>query len=518
MNFHRFLGFAAFLFLVSPPSSAQTPTGAGPSRPDYFFHENLDGSIIAADQNGTYHFPTFQAYTHSPFFQDHGMNCGSDQLSQFQGASTTADCSNSNTNTAGEYDPGGGQNYNIDVVFHVLRRNNGHGDVSDSLIASQIDVLNADFAGTGISFTHAGTTRSNKNAWYNDSGNYYNSLAWDVTRYLNIYTNQAGGNLGYAYVPSGGGVVGNNFDRVVLYWQAVGVNAPIGSPYDQGRTATHEVGHYLGLYHTFQGGCSTANSPGCYTSGDLICDTNPESSPFYGCGNRTTCSSADPTDNFMDYTEDLCMNVFTPDQFNRMRCTLANFRVDLDGGEPVLPGSASNPSPGDGSSEVSVTTNLSWSAGSNADSHDVYFGTGSNPAYQGNQNGTSFNLGTLAVGTTYTWRIDEVNGVGTTTGTLWTFTTEFGSGSLPSQATRPNPRDGRRRVKTDKNMSWTAGSGASSHDVYFGTTSPPLFAGNQSGTVYDPGQMAGSTLYYWRVDEVNSAGTTTGVIWSFTTR
>ena len=515
----RFLSVAATVLLAAPAAFTQSLDGAGPPITDFFFHENEDGSIFAADSNGTYYFATIQDYIQSPFFQEHGMRCGSDRLPQFESLGTTSDCSSSNTNPASEYNPGGGQSYNVNVVFHILRRNNGLGEVSDALIASQINVLNADFAGSGISFTLAGTTRSNKNPWYNDSGNYYSSLSWDVTKYLNIYTNQAGGNLGYAYVPSGGGVVGSSFDRVVLYWQAVGTNAPIGPPYNQGRTATHEVGHYLGLYHTFQGGCATASAPGCYTSGDLICETNSESSSFFGCGNRTTCGSPDPTDNYMDYTDDLCMNNFTSEQVNRMRCTLDNFRVDLDGGPLPLPGSASSPSPSNGSSSASVNTNLSWSAGSNATSHDVYFGTSSSPASQGNQTGTSFDPGTLATSTTYFWRIDEVNSTGTTTGTLWSFTTESGGGgNPPGQATNPNPRDGRRRVKTNKDISWSAGTGATSHDVHFGTSDPPPFIRNQSATVYDTGLMLSGTVYYWRIDEVNSSGTTTGAVWSFTTR
>lgn len=69
---------------------------------------------------------------------------------------------------------------------------------------------------------------------------------------------------------------------MVIYWQAFGRNSPF-SPYDQGRTATHEIGHYLGLCHTFQGGCATATPPACYSSGDTICDTPSEQQPFQGC-------------------------------------------------------------------------------------------------------------------------------------------------------------------------------------------------------------------------------------------
>jgi hypothetical protein len=116
---------------------------------------------------------------------------------------------------------------------------------------------------------------------------------------------------------------------VRILYSAFGLNAPIGYPYDEGRTTTHEVGHYLGLYHTFQGGCASAS--GCYTNGDLICDTNPEASPnSFPCSN-SSCGSPDPTTNYMDYSYDTCMTEFTAEQNRRMRCTLVNWRVDLAG-------------------------------------------------------------------------------------------------------------------------------------------------------------------------------------------
>ena len=376
--------------------------GANFGHDAFSVYEDRNGNIIAADETGTYVFADWMSYHQSDFFQDHGK-CGQAYV-QAQEITTDpmgsqADCSNSFTNTSSEYDPSG-QTFTIQVVVHVLQQKNGTGYVSPEQVQAQIDVLNEDFlaiSGTNgapgtnsrIQFALAttdpdgnastGITYSRSNSWYNDKGAYYNELSWDTTRYLNIYTNSAGGNLGYAYVPSGGGIVGSSFDRVVIFWRAFGRNTGY-APYDLGRTATHEVGHYLGLYHTFQGGCASAS--GCAGNGDLICDTNPESSPNYSGCSRVSCSSSDPVKNYMDYSEDACMDNFTPDQVNRMRCTLLNFRTALwDGG-----GSGGNnaptisiDSPGDGAvfspsdsitfigtaddaEDGSLTGSISWSS------------------------------------------------------------------------------------------------------------------------------------------------------------
>ncbi len=89
--------------------------------------------------------------------------------------------------------------------------------------------------------------------------------------------------------------------------------------------------------------------------------------------------------------------------------------------------------------------------------------------------------------------------------------------SPPGQASNPNPANGATGVDGNTNLSWTAGSNAVSHDVYFGTTSLPPFIHNQTATTFDPGTMLPNTTYYWRIDEVNAGGTTTGTVWSFTT-
>ena len=181
---------------------------------------------------------------------------------------------------------------------------------------------------------------------------------------------------------------------------------------------------------------------------------------------------------------------------------------------PVLPGQATAPSPSTGATGVDVNVILSWTAGSGATSHDVYFGTASTPPFIANQTGTTYDPpGALNVGTTYYWRIDEKNVSGTTTGTVWNFTTL----ATPGQATAPNPANGATNVSITQDINWTAGFNATSHDVYFGTTNPPTFCGNQTSTTYDTGTMNNGTTYYWRIDERNAFGSTTGSLWSFTT-
>jgi regulation of enolase protein 1 (concanavalin A-like superfamily) len=95
--------------------------------------------------------------------------------------------------------------------------------------------------------------------------------------------------------------------------------------------------------------------------------------------------------------------------------------------------------------------------------------------------------------------------------------TAAAGGSPPGQASNPSPANGATSVGVTTDLSWTAGSGATSHDVYFGTAASPPFIQNQTGTTYDTGTMANSTTYRWKIDEKNASGTTTGVVWSFTT-
>lgn len=219
----------------------------------------------------------------------------------------------------------------INVYFHVVRSGTSasQGNISDQMIADQMAVLNNAYAPTGWAFNLVSTNRTTNATWYN--GCYgssetamKNALHQGTADDLNIYScNPSNGILGYATFPSGY-ISRPKLDGVVVLYSSL----PGGSavPYNLGDTATHEVGHWMGLYHTFQGGCAKNATNG----GDLVTDTPAEKSPAFGCPNgRDTCrniAGLDPTENFMDYTDDACMFQFTPRQDTRMDAQYTAYR------------------------------------------------------------------------------------------------------------------------------------------------------------------------------------------------
>ncbi len=222
-------------------------------------------------------------------------------------------------------------NISIPVAVHVIYSGTV-GNVSDATINNQIAVLNDAFVGTGFSFFISSIDRTNNSSWFtmtNGSSaetSAKNALNISPTTRLNLYTANPGqGLLGWATFPSSLASQPSKDGVVILYSSMPGGTA---APYNEGDTATHEVGHWLGLYHTFQGGCARNAT----TGGDLVSDTPAEKSPAYGCpSGRNTCSSTgnDPITNFMDYTDDSCMFQFTTGQTNRMQSQVATFRPAL---------------------------------------------------------------------------------------------------------------------------------------------------------------------------------------------
>jgi hypothetical protein len=219
----------------------------------------------------------------------------------------------------------------IPVAWHIVAEASGFGDVSNGAINDQLQVLNNAYAGTNFRFSTSSIDRTYNTKWSThrygsrDERRMKQALAVSPATTLNFYIcNIGGGLLGYATFPSSYAEDSFMHGVVCLFASLPGGSA---APYNEGDTATHEVGHFLGLYHTFQGGC---NAPG-----DYVDDTAPEASPAYGCPiGRDSCAGggADPITNFMDYVDDYCMDEFTSGQSTRMDQQMALYRPTMVGG------------------------------------------------------------------------------------------------------------------------------------------------------------------------------------------
>jgi hypothetical protein len=216
----------------------------------------------------------------------------------------------------------------VPVYVHVMAAADGSGDVTDRQISQQISVLNKTFGGgesrdaadTTFSFSLAGTDRYYNDTWHVDhsSASYRKATRQGGADALNIwlvdfnYLGIATFPWDYAKHPGIDGIRVN-------YGSLPG--GPIEN-YNLGETATHEAGHWFGLYHTFQGGCSEPN--------DEVADTPAQSSYTVGCPEgRDSCAlpGLDPIHNYMDYSYDSCYNQFTPDQATRTRAMFAAYRA-----------------------------------------------------------------------------------------------------------------------------------------------------------------------------------------------
>jgi len=286
-----------------------------------------------------------------------------------------------------------------------------------------------------------------------------------------------------------------------------------------GSVTWDEWQHFAGTYDKASGKATL------YISGEMVREENISNAADiagdWGSGARVgyNIDNARPFTGLMD---DFLMF--------RRALSLAEVKKLMQGiGSPL----AFGPTPADGSLHADTWANVSWFPGDSAASHDVYFSDnfgavneGAAEAFQGNQTSTFFVVGFpgfvfpdgLIPGTTYYWRIDEVNDTEPNSpwvGPVWSFMVP------PRTAYYPIPADGAESVATDAVLGWTAGFGAKLHTVYFGDdfdqVSDASGGSTQGITNYTPGPLESDKVYYWRVDEFDAIDTYKGDVWGFST-
>jgi hypothetical protein len=222
----------------------------------------------------------------------------------------------------------------IPVYFHVVSPDGVIANVTQAQIDEQINVMNLGFRGrlggadSGVSWILAGVTRTVNADWYNAAPGspaeraMKKALTRNAPQALNYYSTTAGVYLGWAYLP---GLTPSRMflDGIVVDWESMpGTSTRYAGRYDLGYTATHEAGHWLGLEHTFWGGCNA--------HGDYVDDTPAMKVPTSGCPiGKDTCPQPglDPIHNFMDYSYDSCYFEFTKGQNLRMQDHFLFFRA-----------------------------------------------------------------------------------------------------------------------------------------------------------------------------------------------
>jgi len=432
----------------------------------------------------------------------------------------------------------------IPVVFHIIHNGDAVGsneNISDALIMAQLNQLNLDFrklnsdaslvpslfagvaADAEIQFclaqrTPAGAATTGINrVYYNQSApttSYMNNTVkpatiWDRSKYLNIWTaNLSGGILGYAQFPGGSA----STDGVVCLHSSVGSVAnpnPAGGVYGKGRTATHEVGHWLNLRHIW--GDATCGN-------DQVSDTPVHNTANYGCPSYphySTCSGSpvEMTMNYMDYTDDACMYMYTTGQKSRMQAVLAagGSRASLATSNGCTPPSGTScGTPGSlSASGVSQTgATLNWGTVSGATSYNVqYRQTGTSTWSNTTSTSTSAAVSGLTCNTGYEFQVQAV--CGTTTGSYSgsaTFTTSACGGT---SCGTPGGLNATGITQTSATLNWAAVSGATSYNVrarQVGTTT--WSTGTVTSTSVNFTGLTCNTNYEFQVQAV--CGTTTG--------
>lgn len=427
----------------------------------------------------------------------------------------------------------------IPVVFHVVYRTAAE-NISDAQIQAQINQLNLDFArlnadasstpsafsslaaNTNIQFCLAQRTPGGAattgivrklttvTSWSTNDAVKKSSSggddAWPSSSYLNIWScNLGSGLLGYAQFPGGAAAT----DGVVLLYSSIGSAASPGtaSPYNLGRTATHEVGHWLNLYHIWGD-----DGTGC-TGSDNVGDTPNQAGENYGCPaypKTDGCTASSPGVmfmNYMDYTDDGCMNMFTTGQSTRMNALFVSggaraSLVSSQGCQPLVacnvPGTLSTGAIGDN------TATYSWAAVSGAVSYGVqYRPTGTASWTTATTTGTTYTATGLTAGTAYEWQVrTNCSGGSSAYSSSSTFTTTGTApcnvaGTLTSSAI----------TSASATIGWAAVSGAVSYNVQYRVVGAASWTTTSTTTTsLALSGLAATTNYEWQVQTVCSAG------------
>ena len=462
----------------------------------------------------------------------------------------------------------------IPVVFHVVYKTTAQ-NISDAQCIAQLNQLNLDYArlnsdagNTPAAFASAAANTQVQFclAQRDPSGNATTGIihkltsvtsfstndnvkrsanggdnAWDATKYLNIWTcNLGSGLLGYAQFPGGSA----STDGVVVLYSSVGSMLSPGTavPYHYGRTATHEVGHWLNLYHIWGDDGSSCSGT------DNVSDTPNQSSENYGCPafpHTDACSSGNGVMfmNYMDYTDDGCMNMFTNGQTSRMQALFVSggARYSIVSSLGCTPPTGGSCNTATGLSTSGITTSgatLNWGAVTGAVSYNVQYrvvGAGSWTSTTSTTNSKS--ISGLSASTNYEWQVQTVcsGGSSSFTGSS-TFTTLSSGGSCSDIYEPNNSRTAAKTVSTNVNITGLI-SPSGDNDYYkFTTTSPNTYIKidltnlpadydlklyNSSGTTLATSQNGGTTAeqikrntasaatYYVRVYGYNGANSST---------
>ncbi len=424
----------------------------------------------------------------------------------------------------------------IPVVFHVLY-NNSALNIPDARILAQLDVLNKDFArlnadasntpsifqsvaaNTNIQFCMAqrdpngnptnGIVRRSTTVSSFSSNNAMKftaqggSDAWNTTQYLNIWVcNLGGGLLGYAQFPGGAA----NTDGVVVLTESVGGPSAPGSavPYHLGRTATHEVGHWLNLRHIW--GDATCGS-------DLVSDTPTHNTSNGGCPaypHYSTCTGTpiEMTMNYMDYTEDACMNIFTAGQSSRMNAAITASRSGLLtslGCVPPNPVSCGTPSSLSATNVASTTATLNWAAVTGASSYNYRYKTTSSTTWTtASTNSTTVNISSLTASTAYEFQVQA-----SCVGALGSFSASatFTTSSVVTSCGTPTNLAATNVASSSATLNWAAVTGASNYNYRYKTISATTWTtATTTSTTANISSLTASTAYEFQV-QANCGGT-----------